>query len=174
MTAGSYTAVPVGWLIRSPHAITAAQITDARRRAAAVGISVENRTGPDRGLQNLREYSTLAGVLVALGVLAMTVGLIRSETAGDLRTLTATGASGTTRRALNATSAAALALLGGILGTAAAYLALIAWYWRDISYLDRPPYPELAALILGLPLVASAGAWLFGRTPTTLARRTLE
>ena len=31
------------------------------------------------------DYSTLAGVLVALGVLAMAVGLFRSETAGDLR-----------------------------------------------------------------------------------------
>jgi hypothetical protein len=31
-------------------------------------------------------------ILIALGVLAMTVGLIRSETAGDLRTLTAAGA----------------------------------------------------------------------------------
>ena len=56
-------------------------------------------------------------MLVALGVLAMTVGLIRSETAGDLRTLTATGASSATRRTLNAATAGALALLGGILGT---------------------------------------------------------
>jgi putative ABC transport system permease protein len=104
----------------------------------------------------------------------MTVGLIRSETAGDLHTLTATGASGATRRTLNAASAAALALLGGILGTATAYLALIAWHWHDISYLNQPPYPDLAALILGLPVVAAAGAWLLGRTPKTLARRPLE
>ena len=33
-----------------------------------------------------------AGALLALAILAMTVGLIRSESAGDLRTLTATGA----------------------------------------------------------------------------------
>mgnify|MGYP001793361484 CR=1 FL=1 len=104
----------------------------------------------------------------------MTVGLIRSETAGDLRTLTATGASGTTRRTLNAASAAALALLGGILGTATAYLALIAWHWHDISYLNKPPYADLAVLILGLPVIAAAGAWLLGRTPTNLARRPLE
>jgi putative ABC transport system permease protein len=174
VNANGYTAEPVGWLVQGAQQITTAQITDAQHRAAALGLTVETRIGPDHSLQHLRDYATLAGALLALGVLAMTVGLIRSETAGDLRTLTATGASGATRRALNATSAAALALLGGILGTAAAYLALIAWYWRDISYLDRPPYPELAALILGLPLVASAGAWLFGRTPTTLARRTLE
>jgi len=113
-------------------------------------------------------------MLVALGVLAMTVGLIRSETAGDLRTLAAVGASSATRRTLNAASAGALALLGGILGTAAAYLALIAWHWHDISYLNRPPYADLALLILALPAVAVAGAWLLGRTPTSIARRPLE
>ena len=174
LTASGYTAEPVGWLVQSPHPITSAQITDARRRAATAGTTIENRTGPDDTLQKLRDYSTLAGVLVALGVLAMTVGLVRSETAGDLRTLTAAGASSATRRTLNATSAAALALLGGILGTATAYLALIAWHWHDISYLDRPPYADLTVLILGLPVVAAAGAWLLGHTPTSLGRRPVE
>ena len=174
MTANHYTAEPVGWLVQANQPISSAQVADARQRAAAAGITIETRTGPDRTLQHLRDYSTLAGVLVALGVLAMTVGLIRSETAADLRTLTATGASSATRRTLNAASAGALALLGGILGTAAAYLALIAWHWHDISYLNPPPYADLAILVLGLPLAAIAGAWLLGRTPTTIARRSLE
>jgi len=168
------TAEPVGWLVQARQPLTAAQITDARHRAAEAGIAIETRTGPDHGLQRLRNYATGAGVLVAIGVLAMTVGLIRSETAGDLRTLTATGASGATRRMLNATTAGALALLGAILGTAAAYLALIAWHWHDISYLNRPPYLDLAVLIVGLPVTALAGAWLLGRTPRTLSRRPLE
>ncbi len=172
--AGGYTAEPVAWLIQSGKPITAAQIADAQHRAAAAGIVIETRNGPDRTLQQLRDYSTLAGVLVALGVLAMTVGLIRSETAPDLRTLTATGASSATRRTLNAASAGALALFAGILGTAAAYLALIAWHWHDVSYLNPPPYADLAVLILGLPVVAVAGAWLLGRTPTSIARRPLE
>lgn len=174
MTRLGLTAEPVGWLIQAKQPLTDAQITDARHRAAAAGITVETRTGSDRTLRRLRDYATGAGVLVALGVLAMTVGLIRGETAGDLRTLTATGASGATRRTLNAATAGALALLGGILGTAAAYLALIAWHWHHISYLNRPPYLDLAVLILGLPAVAAAGAWLLGRTPKTLTRRPLE
>jgi putative ABC transport system permease protein len=174
MTANGYTGEPVGWLVQAKEKITSAQITAARLRAAAGGITIEARTGPDRTLQHLRDYSTVAGMLVALGVLAMTVGLIRSETAGDLRTLAAAGASGRTRRTLNAASAGALALLGGILGTATAYLALIAWHWHNISYLNKPPYPNLAILVLGLPVVASAGAWLLGRTPKSLGHRSLE
>jgi putative ABC transport system permease protein len=174
MTRLGLTAEPVGWLIQADRSLTAAQIADAQHRAAAAGITIETRTGPDQGLQRLRNYATGAGVLVALAVLAMTVGLIRSETAGDLRTLTATGASGATRRTLNAATAGALALLGGLLGTAGAYLALIAWHGHDIGYLAPPPYRDLAVLILGLPIAAVTGAWLLGRTPQTLARRPLE
>jgi putative ABC transport system permease protein len=54
----------------------------------------------------------VAGILLARGPPAMTVGLIRSETAGELRTLTATGASSRTRRTLTGATAGALGLLG--------------------------------------------------------------
>lgn len=174
MTDAGYVAKPVGWLIQAKQPLTSAQVRDARGRAAARGITIETRTGPDHGLQNLRDYATLAGLLVALGVLAMTVGLIRSETARDLRTLAAAGASGATRRTLNAASAGALAILAGVLGTASAYLALIAWHWHHINYLDQPPYANLALLVLGLPLVAVIGAWLLGRSPRAIAHRSLE
>src|ERR1039457_6809127 len=55
-------------------------------------------------------YATAFGIALALGILAMTVGLIRSETARDLRTLTATGASSFARRELTAATAFALRL----------------------------------------------------------------
>jgi putative ABC transport system permease protein len=105
MSAFGLTSQPVGWLMQTRHPLTAAQVADARRRAAQAGITIETRTGGDNSQRALRTYSTIIGVLVALGVLAMTVGLIRSETAGDRRTLTATGASGRTRRTLNAATA---------------------------------------------------------------------
>ncbi len=174
MKAAGYTAEPVGWLVTADRPLTSAQISNARNRAATAGITIETRTGPDHSLQQLRDYATVVGALVALGVLAMTVGLIRGETAGDLRTLTAAGASSSTRRTLNATSAGALALLAGILGTATAYLALIAWHWHDLGYLDDPPYVNLAVLIVGLPAAATVGAWLLGRTPKQLGHRPLE
>jgi putative ABC transport system permease protein len=174
MSAFGLTSQPVGWLMQTRHPLTAAQIADARHRAARVGITIETRTGGDHSQRALRTYSTIIGVLVALGVLAMTVGLIRSETAGDLRTLTATGASGRTRRTLNAVTAGALGLLAGLLGTAGAYLALIAWYWRDLDYLGHPPFLELAVLVFGLPMAGLIGGWVLGRTPTTISRPALE
>jgi putative ABC transport system permease protein len=67
-----------------------------------------------------------------------------------------------------------LALLGGILDTAGAYLALIAWHWRDIGYLAHPPYLDLAALVVGLPAVGPIGGSLLGRTPPAIARSPLD
>ena len=174
MASHGFTRQPVGWLLETSRPLTSAQITNARHLAAAGGISIETRTSGDHSLQRLREYATITGLLVALGVLAMTVGLIRSETANDLRTLTAAGASGGARRTLTAATAAALAVLGGVLGTAGAYLALIAWNWHDVGYLSEPPYPELSVLVLGLPIAALIGGWLFGRAPAAISRRPLD
>ncbi|MDQ1540068.1 MAG: putative transport system permease protein, partial [Actinomycetota bacterium] len=53
---------------------------------------------------------------------------------------------------------------------AGAYLALIAWHWHHINYLDQPPYLELAAMVIGLPIAALVGGWLVGRTPSHLSR----
>ncbi|HZC72228.1 MAG TPA: FtsX-like permease family protein, partial [Jatrophihabitans sp.] len=77
MRAHQLTEQPAGWLLQAAHPLTTAQITTARHLAAAGGITVETRTSGDHSLQRLREYATITGLLVALGVLAMTVGLIR-------------------------------------------------------------------------------------------------
>jgi putative ABC transport system permease protein len=114
-------------------------------------------------------------MLLALGILALTVGLIRSETAGDLRTLTAAGAASRTRRTLTAATTGALALLGAVLGTLGAYAALIAWHVDELGTLRRVPVGYLAVVIVGLPLAATAAGWLLaGRQPPSLARQPLE
>ncbi|HEY6499438.1 MAG TPA: FtsX-like permease family protein, partial [Streptosporangiaceae bacterium] len=96
-----------GWLIQTPHPLTAAQIKSTQLAAASANMTVETRSSIP-SLNEIIDWATVFGVLLALGVLALSVGLIRSETASDLRTLTATGASGRTRRALTAVTAGAL------------------------------------------------------------------
>jgi putative ABC transport system permease protein len=75
-------------------------------------------------LAQLRNYATAAGILLAPGVLAMMAGLIRSETAGDMRILTAAGASSRTRGTVTGATVGALGLLGALLGTAIAHQPL--------------------------------------------------
>jgi putative ABC transport system permease protein len=114
-------------------------------------------------------------MLLALGVLAMTVGLIRSETAGDLRTLTAAGASSGMRRKLTAATAGTLALLGVVLGVTAAYLALIGAYSNNLDRLGHVPLVDLAVTALGVPVLAAAAGWLLaGRQPPAIARAALD
>ena len=136
-------------------------------------MTIETRDNQTE-LTAIRTGATAAGMLLALGILALTVGLIRSEAAGDLRTLTATGATSTTRRALTAATAGALALLGVLLGATGAYLALLAGYHDDLATLSRVPLLHLTVTVVGLPLTAAAVGWLLaGREPPALARQPL-
>jgi putative ABC transport system permease protein len=162
------------WLIEAPSAVTAAQVDSAGKAAAVAGLTVESRPS-EASLSRLRNIATAAGVLVAMAVLAMTVGLIRSETAGDLRILSAAGASSTTRRTLTGVTAGALAFLGALLGTAGAYAALVAWYHRHLHPLTHPPAVDLVVILVGLPVVAAAAGWLLaGRQPPVIGRQPLE
>jgi putative ABC transport system permease protein len=166
--------VPAGWLVESEGPLTSEQIADARALAAEAGLTIEvqqERTSFAKPMA----IATAAGAFLALAILAMTVGLIRSESAGDLRTLTATGATGRIRRTLTAATAGALALLGALLGVTGAYLALAATYHDDLGYLSRIPVLSLAFIGVGVPLIASAAGWLLaGREPPAIARAVIE
>jgi putative ABC transport system permease protein len=109
----------------------------------------------------------------------MTLGLIRSETAGDLRTLAATGASSWTRRTLTAATAGALGLAGAVLGTVAAYVAAIGYAFDNkndgLSELTSVPTTSLLLILVGMPLAAAAAGWLLaGREPDGIAHQPLE
>jgi putative ABC transport system permease protein len=137
-------------------------------------MSVETRK-KQASNAGLRDGATAVGLLVALGVLAMTVGLIRSETANDSRTLAATGATSMTRRTITGATAGALALLGALLGTGGAYVALIAWHRSDLHPLTEIPYVDLVIILVGLPLLAITAGWLLaGREPASIAHQPLE
>ena len=167
------------WLIQTKGALAASQIYNARQIAAALGMSIETKNSqPSSSV--IINWATIFGMVLALGILAMTVGLLRSETAGDLRTLAATGASSLTRRALTAATAGALGLVGAVLGTLAGYVAVIGYLRSNslnggIAALGSVPVENLVIILVGIPLLAAAGAWLFaGREPLAMARQPMQ
>jgi putative ABC transport system permease protein len=164
-----------GWLVQAPAPLTAAQINAARQLALAYGVTVETKSSAP-GLGDFADGATALGIVIAFGVLAASVGLIRSETARDLRTLTAAGASPRTRRMITAATAAALGLLGAILGMAGALVAGLAWAHSSLSAMfGGLPLSDVLILLVGLPLVAAAGGWLLaGREPEVIARQPLD
>ncbi len=167
-----------GWLIQTPHPPTAAQISNARLTASAGGMTIETKNSIPT-TATILNWATVFGIALALGILAMSVGLIRSETASDLRTLTATGASSSTRRLLTAVTAGALGLLGAVLGTAAAYVGAVAYARGNsndgLSSLQYVPVANLLVILVGMPLLATAIGWLLaGREPQVISRQPLE
>jgi putative ABC transport system permease protein len=164
-----------GWLVQTRKPLTAVQISSARSAVAAAGGTLETKSG-QLGLSQIASGATAAGMLIALGVLAMSVGLVRSESAGDLRTLAAIGASRRTRRTITSVTAGALALLGAVLGSAAAFAAIIAWAPTNlIGTLAHVPWADVLLILVGLPVAAAVAGWLLaGRQPSIISRQPLE
>jgi putative ABC transport system permease protein len=168
-----------GWLITMPQGLSAAQISNAQQLAAsAPGMSVETRNSIP-SLAQIIDVATFFGIFLALAILGMSVGLVRSEAARDLRTLTATGAGALTRRTITAATAGALAFTGAVIGIACGYLAAIGFFRSNsldgLSELSSIPVANLLFILVGTPLLAVLLGWLLaGRAPAGLGRQPLE
>jgi putative ABC transport system permease protein len=169
------TARPAAWLVQTPQALSDVQITTARQRAVAGNLTIETKSAAP-SLTELQNDATGAGTLVALAILAMTVGLIRSEAARELETLTANGAGRRIRRGITAATAGALGLTGALLGTAVGVLASLALFHQQLSVrLGHTPVLQLGLIAVGLPVAAAAAGWLMaGREPRRLAHQPIE
>jgi putative ABC transport system permease protein len=169
-----------GWILQARSPITSTQILNAQAVAATNNLSVESKNDAPTSSE-IVNGATVSAIALALGILAMSIGLIRSETASELRTLTATGASSRTRRSLTAVTAGGLAFLGALLGTVAAYVG-VAGFFRTSALegglsdiINHVPWSNLFIIVIAMPVVATIVGWLLaGRDPTGLATRPME
>jgi putative ABC transport system permease protein len=167
------------WLVLGTQPFTAAQISSAELTASTTQLSVESKNDQPSS-SAVTGWATIFGIVIALGVLGMSVGLVRSETASDLRTLAATGASSYTRRTLTAVTAGALGFLGALLGVVGGYVGMIGWLRSNslnggIAALGNIPVADLLLILLGMPAFAAVVGWLFaGREPTAMAHQAIE
>ena len=167
------------WLVLGTQPFTAAQISSAELAASTTQLSVESKNDQPSSYAVIA-WATVFGIVIALGVLGMSVGLVRSETASDLRTLTATGASSYTRRGITAATAGALGFLGALLGTLGGYIGMIGWLRGNslnggIGALGNVPVGDLLLILVGMPVVGAAAGWVFaGREPSATARQAVE
>jgi putative ABC transport system permease protein len=169
---------PAGWFIQLPQDLTAADIRNAQQAAAAAGMTVETRNSIP-SLATIVNDATVFGIVLALAILGMSVGLVRSEAAKDLRTLAATGASSSTRCILVATTAGVLGFTGALIGIAGGYVAAIGFARSNqldgLSSLDAIPVANLLLILVGMPLFAAVVSWLLAiRGPSSIARQPLE
>ena len=173
LTANAWETTTAGWLI-----VAAEDLTGEQRAAlhAAAGDDVDIETHRERpSSSTFRLIAALAGGALAIGIVAMSVGLIRSESTAQLRTLAAIGAPGGMRRTISAATAGMLALGGAALAVPGGYLALVAIMSdRSADFPFVVPWIALGIVVLGVPALAAAGAWLLGgREPPAQARTPL-
>jgi putative ABC transport system permease protein len=167
------------WLVQGTQPFTASQISSAELTASSTQLSVESKNDEPTSSAVIGA-ATIFGILITLAVLGMSVGLVRSETASDLRTLAATGASSYTRRTLTAVTAGALGFLGALLGVVGGYIGMIGWLRSNslnggIAALGNVPVGDLLFLLLAMPAFAAIVGWLFaGREPATMAHQAIE
>lgn len=164
-----------GWFVQTAQPLSAAQLSDARSIANAAGLKIETKSSIPTSA-TITDWATIVGIVLALGILAMSIGLIRSETAGDLRIIIATGASSRTRRNLTASTAGALALIGAVVGTATAYVAVIGFSRTSaldgLSSLTAVPVANLLLVLIGMPVLAAVVGWLAAwREPKDVSRQ---
>ena len=169
-----------GWILQANSPITSAQLTNAQALAATNNLSIESKNDEPASAE-IVNWATVFAIALALGILGMSIGLIRSETASELRTLTATGASSRTRRTLTAVTAGGLAFLGALLGTVAAYVGLAGWFRSNSlegglsDLFGHIPWGNLFLIVIAMPVVAIIIGWLVaGREPTGIATRPAE
>ena len=153
---------------------------NAQATAATNDLSIESKNDAPSSAE-IVNWATVFGIALALGILAMSVGLIRSETASELRTLTAAGASSRTRRSLTAVTAGGLAFLGALLGIVAAYVGLFGWFRSNAmegglsDVIDHVPWSNLFLILIAMPVAATLVGWvLAGRDPTGIGTRPME
>jgi putative ABC transport system permease protein len=173
------TATTSTWLVQAHHPFTATQISGAKLTASTAQLSVESKNDQPTSYAVIG-WTTIFGMLIALSVLGMSVGLVRSETANDLRTLAATGASSFTRRTITAVTAGALGFLGAVLGVLGGYIGVMGWLSGNslnggISALGHVPLGNLLLILLGMPVFAALIGWLLaGREPPAMAHQAIE
>ncbi|MCB0083641.1 MAG: hypothetical protein KDE47_22030, partial [Caldilineaceae bacterium] len=148
-------AAHAGWFLVAERPIEPAQLAAIRRAADILGFNIESRDGFNLAtLRTLRSGILIAVGLVALCMVAITVSLLQSERATDLRILTATGATTLACRTISAAMAGGLALLSAMLGTIIALTSLVTYFFTELETLRHVPLLQMGVVVVGIPLLA--------------------
>lgn len=162
---------PDRYLIRLDHPVT----DDDQARAVALAAQ-EPDTSADNALyhspdQDFRVFLLVASLLFALAVTGIAVALAETEARPDQRVLLALGADPPVRRRIAAARAGVVAILAGLLAVPAGLLPV----WGLLASRGSPfvpPWPEVAAALVVLPLLAMAATFVLSRPiPTWSAFR---
>jgi putative ABC transport system permease protein len=140
-----------------------------RNAGLDVGLRVERGYTSDYGLGILA--LVVGAAVVTLGASGIATGLAQADARADHATLAAVGAAPRLRRTLAAAQALSIAALGTALGVAAGFVPALALIGAVESLDLVIPWLQLTEVLVGIPLLAGALAWLLTRSRVPLERR---
>ena len=109
----------------------------------------------------VRAIALALGGLFGLAAVAVAVALIRTENTDDNRVLASVGARPRTTRSISAATVAGLTLTAAVIAVIASFALLTGVYLNpDENFEFTTPWPELAAVLLVVPAIGAAAAWL--------------
>lgn len=162
--------VTVGWAIVARSSITSSQ--RAALRSANADMFSLDLPDPPGSEASIRLVASLIAYGAGLAVLAMTVGLIRSEAKDEKRILAAVGAPARTQRWIAGATAGLLSVAGSILAVPIGLCFLLAMTSNPSG--KNPftvPWRNLTVIPLGIPLIAIIGACVLTSTRTAYEAR---
>ncbi|HYN76010.1 MAG TPA: hypothetical protein VEV13_07400, partial [Candidatus Limnocylindria bacterium] len=148
---------------------------DAANAALSQTLGNQVRIWVERGYESTYGLGLLALALAAgivtLGATGIATGLALTDARADHATLAAVGAAPRVRRRLAAAQAMVVALLGVLLGIAAGVVPALSIIGAVPTLQVVWPVPQLLALVVGVPLLAGAAAYVFTRSKVPMQRR---
>jgi len=146
----------------------------ARGALEAAGIepytfSVERGYVSEYGLGLLA--LVIGAAVITLGAAGVSTGLAQADARADHATLAAIGAAPRLRRTLAAAQALSIAGMGTALGIAAGFVPALALIGAVASLDLVIPWVRLLIVLVAIPMLAGALAWLLTRSRVPLERR---
>lgn len=146
--------------------LDAARAATARQTALPSGESLSIENGPSSATNAIAWILLGISAVIAIGSSAVAIGLARFDGRKDDATLDSLGARPTTRRAFAFWQTLVLAGLGTVLGALLGLLPALALGLPGSTLPFTPPWLQIAATAIALPLVIAAGSWLLAGGPS--------
>ncbi len=147
--------------------LDAARAATARQTAQPSGDSLSIENGPTSATDAIAWILLGISAVIAIGSSAVAIGLARFDGRKDDATLDSLGARPTTRRAFAFWQTLVLAGLGTVLGALLGLLPALALGLPGSTLPFTPPWLQIAATAIALPLVIAAGSWLLAGRPSS-------
>ncbi|MFN2640625.1 MAG: FtsX-like permease family protein [Actinomycetota bacterium] len=166
-------------LVAALRPLTKDQIRDVKEIAAAYpGMFVQTLADFLPQFRTARAAATGAAALIALGIVAITVALVSSESRRDHAIMVAVGAPPRVRRRIAAARAGLIALLASVIAVPAGFLSIAVIQFSRADLMVRStcaqcsthfpiviPVAAISIVLLAVPLLASGWGWLASRRP---------